>query len=136
MSESEGKNEPYTQRRTKDINVESKVVPTQFPTVHVDKAMVAFDKYSHTITITLLVMHPLPQYQESEREWTLSDMQWEVVGELKMSKQTMDALGSYYFDQRSNGLNVLPIVFNYLKEHPYDTKVGMSYGPISFKKDS
>jgi hypothetical protein len=66
----------------KRVNVFPKVVPGAFPTVHADKIMVAIDRNNGIATLTLLAMHPQPQI--GSEGWILSEVNWDIVGEIKV----------------------------------------------------
>jgi hypothetical protein len=72
------------------VNISPKVIPGTFPTVHADRIMVAIDRNSATASLTLLAMHPQPQF--GSEGWVLSEVNWDIVGEIKVPIPTMDTL--------------------------------------------
>jgi hypothetical protein len=93
--------------------------------------MVAIDWQTNTATITLLTMHPQPQI--GSEGWVLSEINWNVVGAIKIPMPVIDALLIYYLQQISNGLDILPIIQKYMKEHPKNDLSNMAYGPTIIK---
>jgi hypothetical protein len=116
---------------TKDVQTNPKVVPSQFASTFVDKAMMAIDEKRQVITMTLLQRHLHPQV--SPNGWILAEENWEVIGELKMPLTEMNAISLYYLSTITGGMNVFGAVQQYLKEHPREEEEGISYGPIGFE---
>jgi len=117
----------------KRVNVFPKVVPGAFPTGHADKIMVAIDRNNGIATLTLLAMHPQPQI--GSEGWILSEVNWDIVGEIKVPIPTMDTLAIYYLQQISNGLNLLPLIQKHIQEHPPRDPKTLSYGPTDVREE-
>jgi hypothetical protein len=118
---------------TKEVHKVPEIIPRDFPSVHVDKAMVAIDESTDTATLTLLAMHVVPTI---EREgWGLDNVRWEVVAEVKMPMPALNAVMAYYVNQVSGGLDIVATIREYLREHPKaPPKGGISYGPTDVRK--
>jgi hypothetical protein len=117
----------------KSVNIFPKVVPAPFNTVHADRVMVAIDRSNGTATLTLLAMHPHPQI--GSEGWILSEINWDIVGEIKVPIPTMDTLAIYYLQQISNGLNLLPLIQKHIQEHPPRDPKTLSYGPTDVREE-
>jgi hypothetical protein len=118
---------------TKEIHKIPEIIPKDFPSVHVDKAMVAIDEGTDTATLTLLAMHVVPSIEKDG--WGLDNVRWEVVAEVKMPMPALNAVTAYYIQQVSGGLDIVATIGEYLREHPKaPPKTGISYGPTDIRK--
>jgi hypothetical protein len=107
------------------------VVPTEFATVFADKAMVAVDHASQTVTMTLLSFHPMPAH--GSEGWTLGDQRWTVVAEVKMPALAMSELAIYYIGEMTGGLNIIPYIKKFAKENPNSVRrdrIGYGLGKL------
>ena len=123
---SDTQREVNTTLNDKVVEIHPKVVPSEHGSVHADKIMVGIDWPTHTATLTLLSMHPQPQVGS---DWVLAEVNWQIVGEIKVPIPVMDSLMIYYLQQISNGLDILPPIQNHLKNHPRERSKYSVYGP-------
>jgi glucan phosphorylase len=122
----------------KEANLKSKMnesketllTPNQISTVHVDKAMTAIDNSTQTATISLFTMHVIPELKE---RFDVANYSYELVGELKIPFNAMDALAVYYLINRtSDKQGLLNLIQRHLREHPPDLNSDfISYGPTA-----
>lgn len=125
---------PKLTSETKNIRNLPELIQKDFPSVHVDKAMVAIDHSTDTATLTLLAMHVVPNLEQGK--WTLDNVRWEVVAEVKISIPALNAMMIYYIEQVTDGLNILPAIQKYLQEHPKEApKTGLTYGPTEIHQE-
>lgn len=123
-------------KETKHYRLNPQLVESNFPTVHVDKAMVAINRQSDTATITLLAEHIIPKV-EPTGDWGIDNVRWDIVGEIKIPIPALNALAIYYIQEMSNGLNIMPIIAEHLKKHPLpppQESRGFSYGPSAIRQ--
>jgi hypothetical protein len=123
-----------TTMNDKPVDIRPKVVPSQHGSVHADQIMVAIDWSTKTATLTLLSMHPQPQI--GSEGWVLAEVDYEVVGEIKVPLPSMDSLMIYYLQQISNGLDILPLIQKHLAEHPRQRPYRVSYGPTQIREEA
>jgi hypothetical protein len=116
---------------TKRVDTNPKVVPSQFASTFVDKAMIAIDESAELVTMTLLQRHFHPQV--SPNGWILSEENWEIIGELKMPLTEMNAIAVYYLSTISGGMDIYGAVQQYLNEHPKEQETRGNYGPTGFQ---
>ena len=126
--------EPTLKGETKEFRKTPEVIPRDFPSVHIDKAMVGIDESADTATLTLLAMHIVPNIEKDG--WGLENVRWEVVAEVKIPMPVLNALVVYYVQQISGGVNILPAIQKHLQEHPKGPpKTGITYGPTGIKQE-
>jgi hypothetical protein len=134
MSNQPPEAEPKLTAQTKNIRASPEMIPKDFPSVHVDKAMVGVDEGIDTATLTLLSMHVVPNLEQGR--WTLDNVRWEVVAEVKIPIPALNAVAIYYIEQVTGGLNILPVIQKYLREHPKEPpKTGITYGPTEIHQE-
>ena len=92
--------------------------------------LVAIDRTTDTATLTLLNMHIIPKI--GFKEWTLDNVVWDIVAEIKVPIPALNALVSFYVQEISNGLDVVPLIERHLQDHPINVeKTGTRYGPTA-----
>lgn len=67
-----------------------------------------------------------------ETNWTLAEIDWKIVGEIKIPVEALNALMIYYISEISGGFNVVAAVEKYIRENPDKQRKdlrGLSYGP-------
>ena len=102
--------------------------PQSMQAVHVDKVLVTTQPGSEVATLTLLQMHVIP---DRKREgFTLENLTYSIVGELKVPLSVMNELAVYYIHELTGGLDVVPIMQEYIKEHGKDEPYQrLNFGP-------
>lgn len=129
---SEDEELPTADLYTKHPKAQPEVIPSDFATVHADMAMVAIDHAAGTASITLLQNHVIPKIGADG--WDLDNIRWTIVGEVKIPVAAMNAVAVYYIQQVSNGLDVSPMIGEYLRKHPINlSKGGITYGPTAVR---
>ena len=122
---------PTMSTRSKHVDTNAKVIPTDVTSAFADKVMIAIDENAGIVAMTLLqrTLHP----QVSPNGWILSDENWKVIGEVKMPISEMNAVAIYHIAQITGGMNIIAMMQQYLKEHPRKRDNGISYGPTGFQ---
>ncbi|AFU57445.1 hypothetical protein Ngar_c05010 [Candidatus Nitrososphaera gargensis Ga9.2] len=110
------------------IETHPKVVPTDFGSVFAEKIMIGVDEVQGIVTMTFLQRNLHPQI--GSNGWQISDVNWKVIAEVKTPMVEMNALMIYYIAVVTGGMDVLPVIQQYLKQHPKAPSEGkISYGP-------
>jgi len=126
---------PTAKTHTKEMKNIPELIPKEFPSVHVDRAMVGINRHIDTVTLTLLALHVVPNI--GREGWGLENVKWEVVAEVKMPMRAFSTLAFYYIQQISGGLDILPIIQKYQKDHPKTHReTDMSYGPTDIRRET
>jgi hypothetical protein len=110
---------------------EEMIEPMQIQNVHVDRAMVAVDYSTQTATVSLLTMHAVPTVSE---KFKLDKFTYELIGELKVPFNTMDALCAYYLSTRTKDRkDCFNSIKKFLAEPPAVGTDFIVYGPTAME---